>query len=302
MADKFGRIFEIIVDTKDEGSFTITSPYTVEFNVVRKTLASANEATITIYNLNQTSRSLIFKDPYTVRDEDRRGIVFRAGYQAPESFGSKEPTTGAKTKLPIVFAGEVRQCYSVREGVDMKTELSCYDGGAALSNSFTSNTIQSGEDLKNLIKSTIEDLKGVEKLTIGNIVSTTSKRATALWGNTADLIKECTNNQFYIDCQKAYVLADNEVLMGEVTEIGPENGLLETPKRHEKMLDVTMMFEPRIRPSQLISLKTVTAKNFVGLYKVIGVHHQGVISGAVSGTCTTTVTLIDSHPYVLVEG
>ena len=53
-----------------------------------------------------------------------------------------------------------------------------------------------------------------------------------------------------------------------------------------------MLFEPRLMVSQGVTLKSDTAKNFVGTYKIVGLTHRGTISGAVNGECRTTVSML----------
>jgi hypothetical protein len=60
----------------------------------------------------------------------------------------------------------------------------------------------------------------------------------------------------------------------------------------ETFIELDMLFEPRIKPSQLLELDSLTEKRFNGYYKVVGITHKGTISGATSGSCTTTLQMI----------
>ena len=52
-----------------------------------------------------------------------------------------------------------------------------------------------------------------------------------------------------------------------------------------------MIFEPRITVGQLVEIESSTASIFDGQFKVIGIHHAGIISGAVAGEARTTLNL-----------
>jgi hypothetical protein len=264
-------------------------------------LASANTASFVLYNLNETTRKKIFKDPYDI--SDRRGIELLAGYDTQTASMAISPAALFNRAMPLCFRGEIRQAYSVRRGCDMRTEIECFDGGAALSQSFSSQTAAAGTSMQGLIKSLAKDLIGVTKTTIGNIDNPRSTRSTALFGNTAELMKEATGGQFYIDNQEGFALGQNDVVEGELNEISSKTGLLETPRRAGTMIECTMLFEPRIRISQGITLNSSVEKNYNGTYKVVGVTHRGIISGAKNGPCITTVSLFSGiGPFSLVRG
>ena len=73
--------------------------------------------------------------------------------------------------------------------------------------------------------------------------------------------------------------------------ITTKSGLIGTPRRQGNILDITLMFEPRIQIQQLIEVKSSINPIWDGQYKVIGLKHQGTISGAVGGDLTTNLQL-----------
>lgn len=286
MGTKFGRTYKLLIETSDGNNIEVAYPITMEFTVVRHNLASTNTASLVIYNLSEDTRKKIYKDQYNI--SDRRAIQLYAGYN-----------DGTQMLLPMVFNGEIRSAYSTRRGPDVRTEIECFDGGFAMANSFSSQSIGQGATQAEIIARLAKDLQGVEgPPTIGNFLTQVAKRGLAVFGNPAEILKQITNNNFYIDNQRAYILNKDEVVLGEVAVISSESGIIETPRRADTQVEVTIVFEPRIKVSQMISLESITEKNFVGIYKVVGFQHRGVISGATAGDCTTTVSLLSGNKFV----
>jgi len=110
-------------------------------------------------------------------------------------------------------------------------------------------------------------------------------------GNSMDALTQITQNQAYIDSGSLYALDNSEVLAGDIKLINADNGLLGTPKKQQTLVEVEMLFEPRIKPSQLIELQSSTDTRFNGTYKITGFTHRGVISGAIGGDCRTNITM-----------
>jgi len=282
---KFGRKFALKVETIDGNSVEVASPFTLEFSVIRSNMASANNANFVIYNLNEATRNKIFKDQYDV--STYRAVQLFAGYTDP---------------LPMVFNGNVRSAYSYRQGPNFKTELDCYDGGFSMANGFISQAAPAGTPQVGIIKILMDALPKVGEKVIGNTFTDQSKRGIVLFGNPAELLKQYTNNGFYIDSQNAYALDKSEVIPGEMNLIDSSTGLLETPRRAEATLEISMLFEPKIKVSQGIVLASDTAKNYNGTYKVVGISHRGNISDAVGGECRTTLTLWAGNVFKPVLG
>jgi hypothetical protein len=284
VSKKFGRIYTLAVEDVNKQIQLIEYPVTCEFSVSRHNMADANTGTFTIYNLNQATRRKIFKDKFDLRTFP--SIQFMAGYEG---------------MMPMIYNGQVRKAESYRQGSDFITQIECYDGGSALTTGQGNFTLQSGLSLKGMVGQMISQLPGIKAAAIGDIdgKNTQSKRGTAVSGSLPGIINEVTGNQFYIDMQQAFVLAKNEVIPGEIAEITSANGILGSPRKAENLLELTILFEPRIRISQLININSSAANSnldYNGAYKVIGLVHQGIISGAVSGECTTKLSLMRPDP------
>lgn len=301
-SQKFGRYYTLNAETGLDTVVTIAYPFTCQFSIKRNNLASVNTATFTIYNLNESTRLSLFKDPYDVNTF--RLIEFFAGYQNQDT-----------NIVPLIFKGNIKQCYSEREGSDFKTVIECYDGQQAMGSSFVSQTLPSGIELRDQYAALISQMKNITGGTIGTVEDAQNKRGVVQFGNPADIMKQLTNIDFYVDRLVCYVLDNNDVILGELPIISSKSGILDVPKRTETSLTMSILFEPRLQVSQLVKVDikpTLNTSNisfnqavraavnsnvqatsiYNGEYKLTGISHDGIISGAVNGDCRTTINLL----------
>lgn len=286
---KSNRSFILRAEVSNSEILEINSPFTVDFEIVRSNLGEANTANFTIYNLSKTNRDKIFKDVYT--PQIIRGVEFFAGYSEKET-----------DLLPRCFKGDIKRAYSHRAGSDFKTVIEAFDGSISSNSKVVSETVPAGTTNLALLTKITSSMQGVDTLTVGKSpnLANVAKRATSIFGNIIDVVKQLSDDKFYIDSGNAYILDDSEVVDGELRLIDGNNGIIGTPRRGELFTEIDMIFEPRIKPSQLLELLTNTEDRFNGVYKVTGIVHRGTISGAVAGSCMTTLTLQYQKDYRVV--
>ncbi|MDR1282932.1 MAG: hypothetical protein LBK99_19230, partial [Opitutaceae bacterium] len=120
------------------------------------------------------------------------------------------------------------------------------------------------------------------------------KRGLALFGPTWEQIKTYTNGQCYFDNSQFFAI---EIRNGEVVGdngipvIKAETGLVGSPKRAEGVLEVEMLFEPRLVIGQAVKLESKINPIFDGIYVVSGLEHRGTISPVTAGQCITKASL-----------
>lgn len=280
---KYNRNYELIIEERGDTVDSIVSkniiikrPFTLEFDIVRKTFPSCNNGSFRVYNLKETTRNKIRFDFYDFGI--LRSISLKAGY------GEKN--------LATVFEGNISQALSTREGNNFVTQIEAYEGGFAYSNAFTNREFPKGLDVKSVIKDLIKSLEqyGVTEGAIGDF-SGKLGRGNSYSGNTLDLLNSLTGGSFYIDNGKLHCLKDNEYLNGETLVITQESGLLGAPAMENAFVKVDMLFEPRVYLGQRVQLESTVSRRLSGFYKVISIHHRGTISDAICGDSITTLGL-----------
>lgn len=286
--DKFGRNYSLTVQVAEgnpEG-IIIQPPFTVEFDINRNYLATVSNSVFRVYNLSEKNRSQIRKD---LRDWGLlRKIAFKAGYGE---------------KLTLAVTGDIKQAFSVREGVNFITQIECFDGGFAFENSFVNTAYPEGTSQKTIAEDLVKSLDeyGIKKGAVGKIEGSI-QRGNSYNGNTCNVLREISTGNFFIDGGKANILGENEVIEGTVFVINSTSGLLGTPTRENNLVNLTMLFEPRIDVGHMVKVESMTELNFNGFYKVAGIKHKGIISESVSGQATTSLTLVKGYgDFVIVR-
>jgi len=257
----------------------IDYPMTLEFNVMRNTFASANTGSFTIYNLGEDRRRQIFHDRYDMLKY--RQIILQAGYESNNN-----------TPLSTIFQGNVRSAYSFKRKQDWTTVIDAWDGGYAIVNGQISESIAPSINVSDVIKSLVKSMPNVGLGTV-DIPDVQASRGSSFFGNAWDAIRRLTgNNTAYIDNERVNVVKQGTYVTPPdgVPLITSSTGLLGTPRKLGALLEVDMIFEPRIFINQRVQLQSLETY-YNGQYAVMGITHRGTISGAVCGDAITTLSL-----------
>lgn len=263
----------------------------MEFHIESRALASANTASFRLYNLNSNTRKAIYKDYFDIeRPESLRIVTLMAGYGE---------------NMSQVFYGNIKEAQSFREegSVNFITSIDCYDWSFAMVNAISKDTI--GPPLP-VLRSTVIDrlISDLEKVGItrgainkegfdigGAPYSRPVNPAGQFDNNTWEALKHETNDHCFIDNGTVHCLLDDDCFIGDTILIDSSTGLLSTPKKSKNLLKIDILFEPSIRLGQRVELMSQSEPLYNGPYKVIGIEHHGVISGAMGGKCRTSLLL-----------
>lgn len=284
---KWGLTYLLKCETGTGDTIEISMPFTLEFNVVRTINGSANTGNFTLFNLNQSSRKSIYKDPYI---QEFRAVQLFAGYD-----------DGENTLLPMLFNGHMKAACSFRQGVDFHTEIEAYDGAMAMTEGSTAQSQKSGGNLKDLMEGMMKALPGIQGATVGGGYDQELKRGQTVFGNPAEWLKMQSKNRFFIDKNHAYVLADDEVLKGDIETIDASTGLIGTPRKNKTLVEIETIFEPRVTIAQTLELISETNPDLNGVYKVVEINHSGNISPQVGSQVTTKLKLYNGAPFKVIK-
>lgn len=277
---KFGRTYSMKIQINDQlEAVEIDYPMTLEFNVVRNTFASANTGTFTIFNLGEDRRRQIFHDRYDM--QKYRQIILQAGY-----------TSEQNTPLSTIFQGNVRSAYSFKRKQDWTTVIEAWDGGYGIVNGQVSESVSPARSVTDVIRALVQAMPNVAVGTV-DIPDVQKTRGSAMFGNAWDVIRRLVgNNPAYIDNEKVNAVTQGTYVAPPegIKLITSATGLLGTPRKLGALLEVDMIFEPRIFINQLVDLESIESY-YDGQYAVMGITHRGTISGAVCGDAVTTLSL-----------
>lgn len=282
MTQKFGRQYRITIDPKDGlPPIVVQLPFTVRFWIKRDIMASLNNLSIDIYNLSLANRRRIYQDRWDLQQnvvngvaQGRRSIKFEIGYD----------------QLYEIYSGDIFSASSAREGTNIITRIEGFTGIFDIASSQTNITIGSGQTQESVFKALIGQFPTLQLGAVGNWPSVFN-RPVVLSGNTWNLIKQYSGGKCFIDNGKVYIMQDNEALLFTIPTFDASTGLLETPRREQASLTITTLLEASIKINQLVNISSVVEPVYNGQYKVTGLQHSGVISGAVSGDCRSVFFL-----------
>ncbi len=277
---KFERTYRLRVQIDDElNAIEIKYPMTLEFQIVRNTFASANTGTFTIYNMGGDSRRALFHDRYDMLKY--RQIILQAGYLSDQN-----------TPLATIFQGNVRSAYSFKRKENWTTQIECWDGGYGIVNGQISESVAPNLTPTEIVQKLVTAMPNVNTGTI-DIPTVQRSRGATLFGNAWDIIRRMAgNNTAFIDNEKVNVVTQGNYISPPdgIPLITSGTGLLGTPRKLGALLEVDMIFEPRVFVNQLVRLESLETY-YNGEYAVMGITHRGTISGAVCGDAVTTLSL-----------
>lgn len=301
MATKFDRRYVLKVDVDPttvtsgepvpQSTETITLPYTCEFSMSRQVLAASSDITIRIFNLNESTRTRLYKDPYWPMS--KRFLEFSAGY--------------ADFPLPRIFYGLLLSCTSYRDGVNSITEFQAtsmaFDAPLADENL----NLPPGQTAAQILRLLNAKMPGINpKPLIGpSFDKIIYPGPYAHMGKVWQAIRMVSNGFAIVDNNTVVALNDNEAVAAPIPVLNSSSGILNTPKRGQFGAEVSMIFEPRLTMQQVVQLDSSFNTNLNGTYKVYGFKHAGTISPRVCGTLTTDATLfrpgLNYNPFIVTQ-
>lgn len=274
MGAKWGRNYELSIQTEDGGTLEIGLPFTLELDITRNTLTSANVCQLRLHNLAPLDRNQI---RFNVSNYGQfRAVQLKAGYG---------------DNLPVIFSGNISSAWSIREGVNFISQIECYDGGFAFNTGRVNTSFPKGTPRTSVIRGlAAQGLPQTKVGAVGESYSGTLTRGNTFSGPTMQILGEYTGGGAFIDGGVFNALGTDEYLVspGGIVVVDASSGLLGTPVLEQTIVRFNMLFEPSLNVGTQILLDSNTGESFNGAYKVTAVKHRGVISGAVSGSVITT--------------
>ncbi len=287
MTTKLGRNYTLTFENFGVEPIVIQPPITIELDVTRDIMNSANTCTVRVYNLSLLKRDLIYYEIPNYALSYYKKITLKAGYG---------------DNLSTIFTGNINRAYSVREGVDFITQIESLDGGAGFVNSNFSHSFGGVNDgnpifktnttYQTIIRTMLGAIASIRFGGIGNFPGAPIRR-TAFSGTPSALLYELTNRGFFIDNGRSYAMNNNEFIPTNGLSVDPamtvdaSTGLLNTPVFEGNLLGFEMLFEPSLSPGMKIEVISKTFPKASGPYRVNRVHHQGMISPSVCGELIT---------------
>lgn len=235
----------------------------IEFSISKDIGSSANDATITFYNLRESTRNGVGKEL-----ED---VTLEAGY---ENEGN----------VAIIFSGQIRDVEHRRNGPDILTAITCGDGDKALRKATTSRSYPKGTKLTTIIDDLQADLekqgvaKGEWRFPDG-FEEKTLKRPFAMCGGCVremDMLGR--SNGFYWSVQNgATEIIPSDDALDQVVFLSKDTGLVGVPTITDNGVKFEALLNPEIRPGRKVQIESemLEMNGAGGLYRVSSVTYAG---------------------------
>lgn len=278
--EKFGRIYDMRISTPGGENIAISLPFSLDIDITRAAMPTANVGQFKIYNLPEEVRNKIRFDISSI--SERQEVALKAGYKSIHK---------NLNDLPLIFRGSIKYAFSERSGMNWITTIECYDGGFAIANSKINASFIAGEKYTANVEKVLATFGNVKIGHISQKLVPPDKKITRghpVDAKTFDYLNENFSNKWFIDNGVVNIIGDDEAFVGVYKTVNADTGLLGTPIRQESLIDFKMLFEPRLLIGQAINLQSVTDPAFNGTYKLITIKHRGTISPVTCGELITS--------------
>jgi hypothetical protein len=259
------------MDIKREATFT--PPLSCEIDIKRAISGGQATATITMYNVKETTRAIFER-------RDIENTQIKVSIQV-----------GYENRLYDCFIGFVLEGASRKEKTEWVSKIECksflYESISA--------TISAGETLDDVLKRMSSDSFVQPEIAEDELKNTTpfakkNKRPLALFGDFLDIVNTYSQKA-YVENNKLYIVNDDLVLKNRTAYIIDSSILLSSPNKSLANITCELILFPKVQMLDNVILESLD-KKCNGTYKVTGIHHTISVRGDSAGTSKTELTLL----------
>lgn len=269
---QFGRAIQLVIGSSTE-SIVIDGGLTISFDLTKTITAEPNEATISIVNLNQSTRNLI-------TDKKYNRILLNAGYG---------------DDMRTLFVGYIDEVENRKDSTDITTTMTCTDGSKDYREARTAVTVKKGQSDKEIVKEVLKDMPNTETGIQEYKKETKLPRGKTLVGNSRDILKTVAKNQdanWSIQDEKLLILPKTSALANnEGFLIQEGTGMLGSPQKTTDGLEVRCLLNNIMRVGQLCRVVS-RIKEYSGDFKITKIQMKGSNKG---GDFTNILTLVNGQ-------
>lgn len=256
---QFGRAIQLVIGSSTE-SIVIDGGLTISFDLTKTITSEPNEATISIVNLNQSTRNLI-------TDKKYNRILLNAGYG---------------DDMRTLFVGYIDEVENRKESTDITTTMTCSDGSKDYREARTAVTVKKGQSDKEIVKEALKDMPNTETGIQEYKKETKLPRGKTLVGNSRDILKTVAKNQdanWSIQDGKLLILPKTSALANnEGFLIQEGTGMLGSPQKTSDGLEVRCLLNNVMRVGQLCRVAS-RIKEMSGDFKIVKIQMKGSNKG-----------------------
>lgn len=269
---QFGRAIQLVIGSSAE-SIVIDGGLTISFDLTKTITSEPNEATISIVNLNQSTRNLI-------TDKKYNRILLNAGYG---------------DDMRTLFVGYIDEVENRKDSTDITTTMTCSDGSKDYREARTAVTVKKGQSDKEIVKEVLKDMPNTETGIQEYKKETKLPRGKTLVGNSREILKTVAKNQdanWSIQDNKLLILPKTSALANnEGFLIQEGTGMIGSPQKTSDGLEVRCLLNNIMRVGQLCRVVS-RIKEYSGDFKITKIQMKGSNKG---GDFTNVLTLVNGQ-------
>ena len=233
---KFERKVKLDIITTD--TLIRMNELRIVFNIKKTRTSEQNKSEIKIYNLSETSRSKI-------KDEGKH-LKLYAGY---------------KDDIGLIFRGDIREVYHIKDGADIITHISAGDGDNSITNTSVNKTIKRGtpliDKLNYLVGLLAPDIKKGKFVGVDGLEG--NKTATTFTGKVRDELDRLAEKYDFEYTIENHILniVRNKQNTGLSEIISPETGMIGVPiARENNKVEVKCLLNNKLKCNDLFRLES----------------------------------------------
>jgi len=251
---QFGRVIRLLLGNEKE-SIEING-LRIAFDIEKVIKSEPNDATITVYNLNDSNRDLLTSKEYN-------RVELYVGYVADSP--------------KLIFKGDIIKVVNEGDDLDIITTLKCADGYKAYMQSKTIRTMSAGQTDNDFVDQALKDLKTAR----GSIDLPNDRalpRGKVFMCDTKEVLNKIAKNNnadWSIQDGELIVLPKNKAL-NEGYIISSSTGMIGSPRKTDKGIEVTTLCNPEYKIGGLVRIES-RFKEYSGDFKIQSIKHSGDI-------------------------
>jgi len=289
-AELFTRRWKVTIATDATGGFSFDG-LDIKFQIEKSTKDKPNTCELEVWNLTEDHRAAIEEllpktdvAAATLKEKQKRAIRKQATEGIPVKI---EAGLGEEGDLSLLWLGDLRTVFSVREGPDWVTKFESGDGEKAYANARVNVSYGPKTPVETVLRAIVKTLKlgegniasvlkdleisGVGKLyPQGTVISGPSARHIQDFCRSADL-------EWSIQDGTPQFINRGKKLEGEAIKVSAESGMLDSPTVDiDGILTVKMLLVPDLRPGRLLVMDALRIK---GNYRIDKITFSGDSAG-----------------------
>jgi len=255
---QFGRVLELKIGNRKES--IVINNLRVTFSIKKTLTSEPNTGEISVYNLNDSNRNLITSKQYTFLE---LSVCYKDDV------------------LRLIFCGDILKVENKLTGQDIITTMKCADGHRAYTEKTIVKTMEKGQKDSDFLNEAVSSF-GVQRGSINLPNDRALPRGKVMMCDTRDVMHKIAinnNADWSIQDDQLVVIPKNKALANnEGWVISRTTGMIGSPQKTDKGLEVTTLCNPQYRIGSLVRVESKLTE-YNGDYKVKSIEHNGDLGG-----------------------